>query len=239
MIAYLASAGVALSGVCLAMPLGRLAGVSRETPASADAAAPRDLGRLVAALGALALLVGGTDGDVMLAAILAAVVVAHRSPLAAVTLVTVAAVAALRVGSSVVADIGAAHALLGPAVTSPSFEVAGAAALAGLAGLGAAAAVVDSRTRRPVRAIVRDPAALADALGPVLAVLLATVAVAGPLVVSGAGGWWLIVRVAGLSIALTAAALFRRASARWPPDGLAGVAAGVALAALALAVGGR
>lgn len=237
---FVVSAGAALAAGVLATPAGRLARLAPRPPlAGTRERRAAELLRAFAALAALSLTMGGTDGDLLAAGALAAAALGGRSPATGLTLILVAAVPALRVGSSAVDDVAGAHAVLGPAALSPSTFVAVAAALAAVAGLTAAVVLVPQPPRAGWGTALRLPGAFADALLPLVAILFAVVAAAGPPVAEGRSAGGTAARLAGVVTGVVVAALARRVAGHRAGAGTASLGAGAAVAAAALALWSR
>lgn len=216
--------------------LGALAGVDRRPSVSASGGRlGADTLRAAAAFAALALAVGGLSGDVLVIGALGAAALGRRRPAAALTFVVLGAVAALRVGSSATDDVAGAHAVLGPALTSPVPGVAIAAGLAAVAAIITAAALVP-QLPRGAGVTVLTPGAAADAVLPGIAGLLAVIVVAGPPVVAGEPASWAMLRIVALAGGLGLAALARRFGRSLPPDRLLSVAAAASVGAVAVAL---
>lgn len=242
MIPIAASAGLVILAPVIVPPLAHVARL--EPRASLGGTGRRlaaDLLRTFAALAAIPLLVGGTNGDLLVAGCLAAAALGRRSPAAGLTLVLVATVAALRAGSSAVGDVAGTHAVLGPAVLSPSIGVAAAAGFAFLAAVAAAASAIPPPLRgeagRHLGAALRIPAVAGDAVVVVAALSLGCLAVAGPVFADGVSPGWTLARLVVLVASLGVATLvLRLRTALGPRVTLAHAAAGLAAIALALAL---
>ena len=177
-----------------------------------------DLPRLLAALGALLLLAAGASGDVMVAALLVAVVYAGRagSPGALAPLL-LAAAAAVRVGSTGLADVAGAGSVLGPAVTSSSRWISSAGGFAVAPAVVTAASVQGPPPRRSGWFAFRGGPAAGIAVAAPLLTLLLGAAVAGAPGVTGDAAHATVaavVRLGLVAVAVLLAAVVRRAAGR-------------------------
>lgn len=229
---YLVGGALVLAAAPLGPLLGRMAG-PRSRPGPAVLPPTSGAVRAGAAVAAVVAAVGETQVDLFLLAALVVVAVGSRFPALALAVVAMAATAALRVGSSSLPDVTGAHAVLGPALLSPRWDVALPAALVLAAGLLALLAVVPEPS--PSRGLLASPDRLADALAPAAVALLALIGTVGPPLSDAPDAVaWTAVRVAVVLGALPAAALARRLVAA--VDGTLVAIGAAALAATALFV---
>lgn len=229
---------MALAVVLAAGALAGLAGMKPRAVLTGTAGRrAADALRVFAALTALSLSLGGADGDVIVAGALTAAALGRRFPAAGLSVILVAAVPALRAGSSAVEDVAGVQDVLGPAVLSPSLGVALAASLAVLSSLVTASVLIPPRPRGGPVAVVRFPGAVADALVPAAVVLLGVMAATGPPMAAGASMAWLAPRLSGAAGGLAAAAVARRLTGRISLDvrALSGAAAAALAVTLAVA----